>query len=145
VTVRQDAEVTERYVPLPDLDDRDHIRRLVLAFYREVATDELLGPVFCQQADVDWSAHIPKLVDYWCRVLLRLPGYEGRLLQPHLRVHRLEAFHPPLFDRWYRLFVDEVDRGWRGPMADSAKEHAARMAGSLARRLLNMEWVPPEA
>jgi hypothetical protein len=46
VTVLQDAEVTERYLPLPDLDDRDHIRHLVIAFYREVVSDELLGPVF---------------------------------------------------------------------------------------------------
>ena len=105
--------------------------------------DELLAPVFCDVAHVNWSVHIPKLVDYWCRVLLGHPGYEGRLLEPHQRVHSMEALRPELFYRWYSLFVEEVDRAWQGPVAESAKAHAARMATILARRLLNADWKEP--
>lgn len=136
-------ETDRRLAPLPDLDSRAHIRDLVVAFYREVAMDELLAPVFCDQAHVNWSVHIPKLVDYWCRVLLGHPGYEGRLLEPHQRVHAMEAFRPELFDRWYSLFVEEVDGAWQGPVAESAKAHAARMATILSRRLLNVDWKEP--
>jgi hemoglobin len=133
----------QRLAVRPDLDSRVQIRDLVVCFYREVAMDELLAPVFCDVARVNWSVHIPKLVDYWCRVLLGLPGYEGRLLEPHQRVHAMHAFGPELFDRWYSLFVEEVDRAWQGPFAERAKAHAALMAAILARRLLNVEWERP--
>jgi hemoglobin len=125
-----------------DLDTRGQIHDLVVRFYREIAFDDLLGPVFEEVAEVDWSTHIPRLIDYWARVLLREPGYDGFILGPHRRVHDTEPFGVEHFDRWYRLFVDVVDAGWRGPVAERAKSHAARTARMLARQLLEVEWTP---
>ena len=116
-----------------DLDTRAQIHDLVVHFYREVVFDELLGPIFDDIAEVDWAEHIPKLIDFWCRVLLGQPGYDGYVLGAHERVHELNAFTGEHFDRWYSLFVASVDQGWRGPMADKAKAHAARIAAVLAR------------
>ena len=127
-----------------DLDTRSQIHDLVVRFYREIAFDDLLGPVFGEVAEVDWAAHIPRLIDYWCRVLVGEPGYDGFILAPHRRVHEMEPFRPELFDRWYRLFVEAVDDGWRGPAAEKAKSHAGRIARVLARRLLDVDWTPPE-
>jgi hemoglobin len=128
---------------MPDLDNRREIHDLVVRFYREIAFDDLLGPVFIETAEVDWSVHIPKLIDYWCRVLLGHPGYDGSLLLAHRQVHDIEAFRSELFDRWYLLFVDTVDDAWRGPIAERAKTHAARIAGILARQLLDVAWTVP--
>jgi hemoglobin len=125
---------------MSDLDSRAAIHDLVVDFYREVALDDLLGPVFGEVAEVDWAAHIPKLIDYWCRVLLGEPGYEGTILGPHRALHDLSPLTPQLFDRWFELFVDSVDAGWSGPYATRAKEHAARIAATLARRILGIEW-----
>jgi hemoglobin len=125
-----------------DLDSRAAIHDLVVDFYREVVFDDLLGPVFTEVAEVDWAEHIPKLVDFWCRVLLGEPGYDGFVLGPHQRIHATEPLRPELFDRWYLLFVEAVDRGWSGPSADRAKAHAAQIAGTLARRILGVEWSP---
>jgi hemoglobin len=127
-----------------DLDNRTQVHNLVIHFYREIAFDDLLGPVFSEVAEVDWSVHIPKLIDYWCRVLLGEPGYDGLILAPHRHVHELESFRPELFDRWYGLFVESIDQAWQGPIADRAKAHAARMARTLARRLLDLEWTAPD-
>ena len=126
-----------------DLDSRAQIHDLVVDFYREVVFDDLLGPVFEEVAEVDWSSHIPKLIDYWCRVLLGQPGYDGHLLAPHQHVHELGPFRPEYFDRWYRLFVGSIDARWEGPIADRAKMHAARMGATLARRILAVEWRAP--
>lgn len=123
-----------------DLDSRGEIHDLVVGFYREVAFDDLLGPIFCDVAKVDWSSHVPKLVDYWSRVLLGQRGYDGFILTPHQRIHGLQPFRPELFDRWYLLFVEAVDDRWRGPIAERAKIHAARMSRILAGRLLDHEW-----
>jgi hemoglobin len=126
-----------------DLDTRAEIHDLVIQFYREIVFDELLAPVFVEVAEVDWTEHIPKLIDFWCRVLLGQPGYSGFVLGAHQQVHHLEPFRRELFDRWYQLFVETIDRGWRGPVADRAKAHAGQIAATLARRLLDLEWAPP--
>ena len=127
----------------PDLDSRAQIHDMVVRFYREVVFDELLEPVFGQVAEVDWGAHIPKLIDFWCRVLLGQPGYDGFMLGAHQHVHAQQAFEIELFDRWYSLFADVVTDGWEGPYTDAAIDHAARMAATLARRILGVEWSPP--
>ena len=121
---------------MSDLDTRTAIHDLVVDFYREVAFDDLLGPVFHEVAEVDWASHIPKLIDYWCRVLLGQPGYDGTLLGPHQSVHEQAPFRPELFERWLELFGESVDSGWSGPYADRAKAHAERIAATLARRIL---------
>jgi hemoglobin len=125
-----------------DLDSRARIHDLVVGFYREVVFDDLLAPVFVEVAEVDWSVHIPRLVDFWCRVLLGEPGYDGFVLGAHQQVHDITAFRPEHFDRWYRLWVETVDGRWQGPVAERAKAHAAHMAGVLARRLLGIDWTP---
>jgi hemoglobin len=125
-----------------DLDARTDIHDLVVGFYREIVFDDLLAPVFGEVAEVDWSVHIPRLIDYWCRVLLGDPGYDGSILGAHRHVHDIEAFRLEHFDRWYHLWVLSVDAGWSGPRADRAKAHAARVARSLARQLLDTDWRP---
>ena len=127
-----------------DLDSRSEIHDLVIDFYREIVFDPVLGPVFDEVAEVDWANHIPRLIDYWARVLLRDPSYDGFILRPHQHVHDLQSFELEYFDRWYALFAASVDQRWCGPFADAAKNHAARMAGTLARRILDAEWKAPD-
>ena len=128
-------------VPVGDLGTRSQVHDLVVRFYREVIFDDLLGPVFDDVAEVDWAVHIPKLIDFWCRVLLGEPGYDGHVLHAHAAVHVIEEFRPEFFDRWLRLFTETVDDGWRGPLAEQAKAHAAHIAAGLARRL-HVDWAP---
>lgn len=127
-----------------DLDTRAQIHDLVVDFYREIALDELLGPVFGEVAEVDWAVHIPRLIDYWCGVLLREAGYDGYILSAHQHVHGLQPLESSLFDRWYSLFSASVDARWSGPIATRAKAHAAHMAQVLASRVSGISWVAPE-
>jgi len=129
----------------PDLDTRARVHDLVVRFYREIVFDDLLAPVFGEVAEVDWTVHIPRLIDYWSGVLLGQPGYDGYMLTAHEHVHGLEPFEVELFDRWYQLFVRTVDAEWVGPIAEAAKRHASRMAAMLARRLLGVEWEAPDS
>jgi hemoglobin len=125
-----------------DLDSRSAIHDLVVAFYREVVFDELLAPMFGEVAEVDWSVHIPHLIDYWCRVLLGEPGYAGAIVRAHADLHQLEPLRPEHFDRWYGLWCRSIDQGWSGPVAERAKAHAAHMAATLARRVAGETWAP---
>ena len=127
---------------LCDLGSRSDVHDLVVGFYREVVFDDVLEPVFGEVAEVDWATHIPKLIDYWCRVLFGDPSYQGTVLAPHRHVHEIDPLRGEHFDRWYRLWVTAIDEGWTGPTAEQAKSHAARIGGSLARRLIGTDWAP---
>lgn len=117
-----------------DLETRADIEDLVRAFYRQVAMDDLLGPIFAV-AGVDWSTHIPKLVDFWAGQLLGERSYEGNLMPAHRPVNARTPFTAAHYQRWLDLFEAEVDRGFRGPLADQAKHRAGRFASALPRLL----------
>lgn len=139
------SEAVHHRATRPDLTDRSQVHHLVVAFYRELIMDDLLAPVFNEVAEVDWAKHIPLLIDYWCRVLLGELGYQGSLLAAHLHVHHLGALTLNHFDRWYALWVAEIDTGWSGPQAQRAKDHAAKIGGSIARHVLSVTWEPPRS
>lgn len=128
----------------PDLTSRKDIHNLVVGFYRELIMDEVLGPIFEEVAEVDWSKHIPLLIDYWCRVLLGHQTYQGAILVAHRHVHDQQAFTADHFDRWYSFWVATIDQTWAGPLAEKAKSHAAKVGGSLARQLPRIVWEPTQ-
>ena len=117
-----------------DITDRDDIRTLVVAFYRDAAMDDLLGPIF-HAAHVDWSVHIPKLVDFWAWQLLGERGYDGNPLRAHEPSHARTPFRREHYDRWLELFDASVDARFEGPVAEVAKARARRMARALQRLL----------
>lgn len=117
-----------RPVPTHDLDTPDEVAELVRRFYADVAQDDLLGPMFNDVAQVDWSEHLPKLTAFWCRALFGIQGYAGNPFRAHLDVHRQEPFTVAHFERWLDLFFETIDLGWVGPNADRMKALAARVA-----------------
>jgi hemoglobin len=125
-----------------DIETRGDIHDLVVAFYREIVFDDVLAPVFGEVVEVDWALHIPKLIDYWCRILLGQPGYAGAILAAHREVHEIEPLRVEHFDRWYALWVASIEQRWAGPIANKAKGHAAHIATVLARKVLDLDWRP---
>ncbi len=118
-----------RPAPVADLDSPDAVAELVRRFYAEVAQDDLLGPMFNDVAQVDWSEHLPKLTAFWCRALFATPGYVGNPFRAHQLVDAKRRFTRGHFERWMELFEDTVDEGWIGPNADRVKA----IAGNVAR------------
>jgi len=112
----------------PDLDRPDEIAVLVKTFYARVATDDLLGPVFVDQAKVDWDEHLPKITAFWCKLELGLPGFNGAPTQKHTALSAVTPFRAEQFGRWVSLFHDTIDSGWAGPHADSIKARAVMIA-----------------
>ena len=73
-----------------DLSTRTDVHDLVVEFYREVVLDEVLEPIFGEVAEVDWAQHIPKLIDYWCQILLGEGSPAGSVTAVHRHLHRIE-------------------------------------------------------
>ncbi|MEZ5322803.1 MAG: group III truncated hemoglobin [Microthrixaceae bacterium] len=118
-----------------DLDSVEDIEEMVRRFYRAVAQDELLAPMYNQVARVDWSAHLPKLTSFWCRALLGVEGYSGNLSRAHERVNAVAPYTPSHFRRWLELFHETVEEGWRGPLAQRALRLAHHVAEAQEHRL----------
>lgn len=128
--------------PDRDLRDSADIEQLVRAFYRYAAMDDLLGPVF-EAAHVDWSVHIPKLIDFWSWQLFGVRGYEGNPLRAHAPLQAATPFRDEHYARWLELFDETVDEHFRGPMAEAAKSRARKMAKALRRLLAGESASPP--
>jgi hemoglobin len=131
----------KRPAPTRDLDTPEEIAEMVRRFYADVAQDELLGPVFNDVAQVDWSEHLPKLTAFWCRALLGLPGYSGNPFRAHADVHERSSFTPAHFERWLSLFYETLELGWIGPRADRAAALAANVARVHSEQLIGQPVV----
>ncbi len=125
-----------RPAPTSDLDTPTEIAEMVRRFYADVAQDGLLGPMFNDVAQVDWSEHLPKLTAFWCRALLGLPGYQGNPYRAHLLVHDRQAFTAAHFERWLTLFHETLELGWVGPNVQRARELADNVARVHSHQLL---------
>jgi len=126
----------QRPAPTRDLDSVGEIAEMVRRFYADVAQDDLLGPMFNDVAQVDWSEHLPKLTAFWSRSLLGITGYAGNPFRAHALVHEKEAFTSAHFDRWLSLFHDTVELGWTGPNARKALALAENVARVHSRALI---------
>jgi hemoglobin len=112
------------------------VELLVRRFYQAVIPDPLLGPIF-EGFGVDWSEHIPKLVDFWAGRLLGVAGYQGNPVGAHRPVLELRPFGAAELARWIELWEETVDELFTGEVAELAKQRARMAAdaiGSLARR-----------
>jgi len=117
-----------------DISSRDDIERLVVAFYRDAAVDELLGPVFAA-VGVDWSAHIPTLVDFWSWQLLSQRDYDGHPMRAHEDANERIPFTAEHYERWLDLFDTTVNELFEGPVADLARHRAHKIATAMHRFL----------
>jgi hemoglobin len=57
----------------PDITTPDDIRTLIDAFYEKVQSDDLIGYIFNDVANVDWSHHLPVMYAFWEFLLLGTP------------------------------------------------------------------------
>ena len=131
------AEIETR--PARDLCGRDEVAEMVKRFYRDVAQDDLLGPMFNDIARVDWSEHLPKLTEFWCRALFGTSAYSGNPFRAHQLVHQKRAFTPAHFERWLDLFCETVDLGWVGANAEKVKALARNVARVHSHQLCPVE------
>lgn len=124
---------------MTDVETPADVEAIVRRFYGDVAQDHLLGPVFEDVARVDWNAHIPRLVAFWCRYLFKQPGFEGDPHQRHLETHEQHPFTPELFWRWLDLFHQTLDEQWAGPNVERMKLLARSVARVHCRNLTGEE------
>lgn len=107
------------------------IKLLIDTFYVKVQSDELLGPVFNDVAQVDWPRHLPVMYAFWEFLLLgQSDGYRGNPIQKHFDLHQKHRLKAEYFDRWVEIFQATVDELFTGPKAEDAKFRAFAIAAT---------------
>lgn len=107
-----------------EIRTEEDIKMLVDTFYGKVNKDELLSPVFNNEAQVDWEEHLPKMYKFWGTQLIGSANYFGRPFPPHAALH-IGQQH---FQRWLQLFTETVDELFTGMSAHMAKQKARNIA-----------------
>jgi hemoglobin len=114
-----------------DINSPADVNLIVRRFYQAAIPDPLLGPVF-RAADVDWSAHIPLVSEFWEGQLLGTGDYRGNVLRAHLAIMPTAPFGARHVTRWLELFDETVDEYFAGPTAEHAKQRAHQVGGAIA-------------
>lgn len=120
---------------LDDIASRADVVGIVTRFYEQAFADELLGPVFVDIAQLDLTAHLPQITDFWETILLGAQSYRGGAFFPHAMLHRKVPLTQQHFDRWLELWSGTVRSLHAGPRAEAAIAHAQRVAAAFHGRL----------
>ncbi|MGI9527032.1 MAG: group III truncated hemoglobin [Weeksellaceae bacterium] len=107
-----------------DIQNIEDVKLMVDSFYGSVQKDDFIGPIFNERLEGRWPEHLEKMYRFWETILLDNHSYYGSPFAPHAKMP-VEKEH---FDRWLVLFHDNVDRLFKGPIADEAKWRAQKMA-----------------
>jgi hemoglobin len=121
--------------PRFDITDHRDVACLVDVFYDRVRDDDLLGPIFDDIAHVDWATHLPRMNDFWESVLFARATFKGAPLLVHRALARRTPLTTAAFEHWIALFQSTVDDLFSGPMAEHAKNSAARIAVTMERNI----------
>jgi hemoglobin len=112
-------------------------------FYDRLRDDPLLGPIFDDVAHVDWATHLPRMYDFWESVLFGQATFKGAPLVVHRALAGLTPLTTAAFARWVALFQMTVDDLFTGPMANHAKNRAARIAVTMENNIMMASSSPP--
>ena len=117
----------------PEIQTEEDIRAVVDTFYTEIEKDPVIGRYF---AEIDMSAHLPKMYAFWSTVVFHTGAYHGRPFDAHLRFFApLEGRH---FVRWLERFEATIDARFAGEAAQRMKQKA-RQIGTMFQIRLGIE------
>lgn len=113
-----------------DIQTSEDVKLLVDTFYSAARSDEDLGYIFNDIAQVDWPKHLPRMYAFWEFMLLDADTFRGNPIEPHRHLAQKVKLTEAHFDRWVALFQASVDCNFQGANAEKAKFRAMAIAES---------------
>lgn len=94
---------TPTTLPLKYLD-RNGVVDLIHAFYADVRSDPLLGPIFGEVIQDDWEPHLARMVEFWSTIMLGSRSFKGNVYGKHVELGQRLPVRPEHFFRWLTLW-----------------------------------------
>ncbi|HEX8288789.1 MAG TPA: group III truncated hemoglobin [Pyrinomonadaceae bacterium] len=117
-----------------DIETRADIDDLMNRFYARAISDETIGYIFTDVAELDLERHLPVIGDFWETLLFGTGDYQrhGRNpLQIHAVLHQKSPLTTKHFRRWLEIFRETVDETFGGTRADFIKLRAEAIANRM--------------
>lgn len=122
------AASSGRHADLHGEPTREAIAQLVQAFYEDIRAHSELGPVFGAVIGEHWSAHLERMVEFWCTVMLGTHSFKGNVFGKHMQI---EGVRPAHFLSWLSLWRQHTTQRFDG----LARERLQQTAAGIARNL----------
>jgi hemoglobin len=122
---------------MSDIKDREDIVLLINAFYTKVRSDKVIGYFFNDVVNVNWEAHLPKMYEFWSKVLFSKGDYNGNPMAIHQGIHAQSPLTIDHFDHWVELFQQTVDVLFEGENAEIVKYRAATIASIMKVKVIH--------
>ena len=119
-----------------DIKNSEDIIMLVDAFYTKVKSDVVIGYLFNDVANVNWSEHLPKMYNFWENILFYTGNYSGSPMIVHRELHQKSTMSEAHFNHWVKLFTETVDDNFEGEKAAEIKSRAATIASVMMYKVL---------
>lgn len=113
---------------MKDIETRADVEKMVSTFYDKVKADELLAPQFEQ---VYWPHHLSVMYNFWSSILLGDKSYNGSPMTKHINL----AVTTEHFDRWIKLFTENIESHFSGPVAEEAKNRALAISSLFQHKM----------
>lgn len=117
-----------------NLPTRDAIELVVSNFYDDVRNDDLLSPIFDSKLGGNWDAHVERLVQFWCNIILGTNEYKGSVYRKHMEISGVTKEH---FVRWLQLFERNASSQFSDEVCSEVMQVANRIATSLQYGMLS--------
>jgi len=118
-----------------DIANRDDVILLVDTFYSKVRVNPVIGFIFKDVANVNWTHHLPKMYDFWSSILLKDHSYSGNPMKIHIDLSKITPLTEVEFIEWLQIFNATVDELFSGEGADLAKFRARTTAGIMLYKI----------
>ncbi|PKP16536.1 MAG: hemoglobin-like protein [Bacteroidetes bacterium HGW-Bacteroidetes-23] len=111
-----------------DIHNRNDIVKLVDTFYEKIKTDQVIGFLFNEIAQINWENHLPKMYDFWENVLFFTGNFDGNPMQKHKELHNKCPLSRTHFNHWNEVFRKTVDELFVGEKAEEIKMRAKNIS-----------------
>jgi hemoglobin len=111
-----------------DISNRADIQQLVDTFYTKVRSDEVIGYLFNDVAQINWELHLPRMYDFWENIIFQTGSFKGNPMVAHVQLHEKSPLTKEHFARWQQLFLATVNELFEGEKTELAKQRALSIA-----------------
>lgn len=120
-----------------EIENRDDVETMLLAFYKKAFEDEVIGHFFTTVVPLNIETHLPLITEFWMSVLFNTGYYSKNVMEVHTHINSLSPIKKEHLDRWIKLFTETVDQFFVGDAAALAKQRALSVATLMHIKLHN--------
>lgn len=120
---------------MSDLQTRADINYLLEVFYSQALNDPIIGHFFTEVVQLDLAKHLPRLGDFWEKILFGTAIYKGNPMLQHLHLNALSPMEAVHFERWLSLWTTTVHTHFEGEYADAAIQRAQQIGNLMQHKI----------